>query len=61
VTAERRLGAVLRLLDLGADPALKNAKGQRAFDLAGEYENPIEEIRKSLRVRHSPVAPSSPR
>jgi uncharacterized protein len=41
----------------GADPSLKNERGQTALDLTAEYQNPIDELRRYLR-RPGVVTPS---
>jgi ankyrin repeat protein len=48
-------GAVFTLLRLGADPGLRNEKGQTALDLTSLFENPIDDITE--RLRHPGVPP----
>jgi ankyrin repeat protein len=45
------VGVVLRLMDLGADPGLKNERGKTAFDLAGEFPNPVPLIQSYIHER----------
>ncbi len=47
-------GVVQMLLRLGADPSLKNDKGQTALALSAEYECPIDSIRTLLQVPRAP-------
>lgn len=42
------VGAVWRLIELGADASLQNSKGESALGLAEQYQTPVDEIRKLL-------------